>query len=334
MDKTVMVTGGNGFLGSYVSCHLAERGYQVVSYDVAQPRPQTEFIQQPFKNSIRYVNGQVTDLSRFLSVCKSMNVARVVHCAASLDVSGSTEQPYATYMVNTLGAVTVYEAARLLDLERVVLISSNAVYHRKQYEPMDELHPVFSPSSGNPATHYGASKVAAEVIGLTYFTFNGVDLLILRMASMYGFGTQNPMYIKPMVENSVLGLQTNFPTGTEMVRDYTYVKDSAAAVLKALEADGAALSQRVFNTSAGRLYSAGEVARIVREVLPDARIEIGSGLSDLERSDIQARGALDCRKAKEELGYAPAYDLRSGVRDYVSMLRSYLQSGGRLWSLA
>lgn len=325
MDKTVMVTGGNGFLGSYVCCQLAERGHQVVSYDVAPPRPQTQFIQQPFKDSIRYVNGQVTDLSRFLSVCQSMNVRRVVHAAASLDVSGSTEQPYATYMVNTFGAMTIYEAARLLNFERVVLISSNAVYHKKQYEPMDELHAVFSPSSGNPATHYGASKVAAEVIGLTYFTFNAVDLVILRMASIYGFGTQNPMYIKPMVENAVQGLPTLFPTGAEMVRDYTYVKDSAAAVVKAVEVDGSRLSQRVFNASRGKLYSARQVAEVVKEAVPGSQIEIGPGLTEMERSDIQARGALDCGKAEEDLGYTPAFDLRDGVRDYISVLRTYLE---------
>ncbi len=330
MDKAVMVTGGNGFLGSYVCCQLAERGYQVVSYDIAPPRPANQFIQAPSRDSIRYYNGQVTDLSRILGVCQAAKVSAIVHTAAVLGHVGAVEQPYATYQVNTLGPLMVFEAARLFNLDRVVFISSNAVYQKKQYEPMDELHPIFSPSSGNLATHYGASKAAAEVIGLTYFTFNAVDLIILRMASVYGFGTQNPMYIKPMVENSVLGLPTSFPTGAEMVRDYTYVKDSASAVLKALEADGAALSQRVFNTSAGKLYSAGEVARIVKEIVPDAQIEIGPGLTDLERSDIQARGALDCRKAKEEMGYLPVHDLRRGIQDYVATVRSYLESGGCL----
>lgn len=325
MNNTVLVTGGNGFLGSYVCTLLAQKGYTPISYDIAPPRDACQFIHKNHAATIKYVNGQITDLSRVLAVCKEQHVNTIVHAAGFVDVAGSLEQPYHTYRVNTEGSIVIFEAARLLNLRRVVLISSNAVYHRKAYEPIDELHPVFSPAHGNLAGHYGASKLVSEIIGLTYCSFNGVDLLVLRMSSIYGFGMQNPMYIKPMVESTVLGRPCDFSTGGEMRRDYTYVLDSATGVLKATEIEGKGVEQRVLNVSGGRLYSAREVAEVVREVVPGARISIGDGLTDIEKSDIQARGVLDCRKAKEVLGYSAEYDLHRGVREYVALMREYLQ---------
>ena len=325
MKRAILITGGNGFLGSYVAALLAETGHPVISYDMAPPREACKFIQRNHQAEIKYVNGQITDLSRILAVCKRTEVRAIVHAAGFVDVAGSVEQPYLTYRINTEGSIVMYEAARLLDLDRVVLISSNAVYQRKRYEPIDEMHSVFSPSHGNPAAHYGASKIASEIIGLTYCAFNGVDVIALRMSSIYGFGMQNPMYIKPMVESAVLGQPCEFPTGGDMPRDYTYVRDSAKAVIKALGVDKGRIEQRVFNVSGGTLYSAREVAEFVKEVVPGAAISIGAGLTELEKSDIQGRGVLDCSKAKEVLGYSAEYDLRSGVREYVALMREYLQ---------
>ncbi|KKK85248.1 hypothetical protein LCGC14_2775190 [marine sediment metagenome] len=321
MKKTIMVTGGSGFLGSYVCKILFEHGYKVVSYDIKPPRGESLFIQKSYQTAIHYVNGQVTDLSRILAVCKAMKVTKIVHTAGFIDVGGSVDQPYFTYKVNTEGSIVMYEAARLLDIKRIVLISSNGVYQKKEYEPIDEKHPVFSPCVGSLTSHYGASKIAAEIMGLTYFTFNNIDLIILRMCSIYGFGMKNPMYIKPMVENTVSGHPSDFPTGGNMLRDYTYVKDSAKAVLNAIEADNSLLKQRVFNISGGKLYSAFEVAEIVNSLMPKASIKIGSGLSDIEKIDIEGRGVLDCAKAKEMISYNPEYDLKRGIKEYIYLLQ-------------
>jgi nucleoside-diphosphate-sugar epimerase len=325
MEKTIMVTGGSGFLGSYVCKILSEHGYKVVSYDMRPPRGESLFIQKSCQSEIKYENGQVTDLSRVLTVCKAMKVNKIVHIASYVDVGGSVEQPSLTYKVNTEGSIVIYEAARFLDIDRIVLISSNAVYQKKKYEPINEKHPVFSPFNGNLAAHYGASKIAAEIIGLTYSTFNGLDLIILRMSSIYGFGMQIPLYVKPMVENAVLNMSSNFPTGGSMLRDYTYVKDSAKAVYNAIEVDNNHLNQKVFNISGGKLYSAIEVAKIVKDEIHAADIQINEKLSPIEESDIKARGVLDCSKAKEILGYFPKYDLKHGVQEYISLFCTYLE---------
>jgi UDP-glucose 4-epimerase len=323
MTDCILVTGGNGFLGSYVCAELAAHGSRVISYDLKGASGPALAVQQPHRQAIQEVKGQVTDLSRVLAVCREGNVRVVVHTAAFVEVGGSVEQPYFTYKVNTEGSIVMYEAARLLGLERVVLISSNAVYQRKEAEPIGERHSVFSPSEGNLAAHYGASKVAAEVIGLTYGDFNGIDFIALRMSSVYGFGMNLPLYVRPMVESAVDGRPCQLPSGASMRRDYTYVKDSARAVLLALQAKSGGLSQRVFNISGGRTYTAQQVAECVNRIVPGAKVAIGEGLSAIEASDIQTRGALDCSKAGELLGYRAEYDLERGIANYVRMYRAY-----------
>src|SRR5947199_10366650 len=130
-----------------------------------------------------------------------------------------------------------------------------------------------------------------------------------------------PMYIKPMLENRVRGLPTRFSTGGDMRRDYTHVKDITQAVLKALDVPGTALTQRAFNIGSGSMHSASQVAEPVRQVLPNADIEIGAGLSELEQSDMRARGMLDLSAARQQLKYEPQFSLEGGIRDYVEMYR-------------
>jgi nucleoside-diphosphate-sugar epimerase len=107
-----------------------------------------------------------------------------------------------------------------------------------------------------------------------------------------------------------------------MRRDYTHVKDIAQAVLKALDAPTSVLTQRVFNIGSGDMHSATQVAETVRSLLPQADIEIAAGLSELEQSDMRARGTLDLTAARQQLKYEPAYSLEAGIRDYIEMFRA------------
>ena len=158
----------------------------------------------------------------------------------------SLEQPIATYQTNIMGLVNVCEVARQLQMRRVVFVSSNAAYHKGSGAALVETDPAFSIRDGNPAGHYGTSKMAGEAIGLAYASFQNVDFLALRITAIYGFGMRSPMYIKPMVENSVLGRPTRFATGGRMKRDYTHVLDCSDGIVAALvgAADGSRRTAR------------------------------------------------------------------------------------------
>lgn len=320
--STIMITGGSGFLGSYVAHMLAERGDRVIVFDAAGPAPELAILTAPFEQQIVRVRGQILDLSSLLRSLQQHRVERIFHAAALYDPPYSLEEPALTFQVNVNGTINVLEAARFLGLQRVVQSSSIAVYAPRQYEPIDELHPIHLPSAGNPLGSYGASKAAAEIAGLTYYSSNGVDFIALRNSAIYGYGMRYPMYIKPMVEDSVRKLPTRFTTGGNMRRDYTHVKDIAQAAIKALDVPASTLTQRIFNIGSGTMHSATQVAETVRNILPEADIEIGAGLSELEQSDMRARGMLDLTAARQQLKYEPRYSLEAGIRDYSEMYRA------------
>jgi nucleoside-diphosphate-sugar epimerase len=322
--STILITGGSGFLGTYVTKQLAERGDRVIIFDAVPPIATLAAVTKPYERQITYVRGQILDMAGLMRCVQQHGIERIFHAAALYDPPYSLDEPAITFQVNLNGTINVMEAARLFEVQRVVLSSSIAVYAPKQYEPIDEKHPIQTPTAGNPLGPYGASKAAAEIIAMSYYSTNKVDVIALRNSAIYGYGMRYPMYIKPMIENSVRGIPTRFSTGGDMCRDYTHVKDIAQAVVKALDVSAATLKQRIFNVGSGTMHSAAQVAAMVRTLLPQAEIEIGAGLSEIEQSDMRARGTLDLTAIRQQLKYEPRFSLKAGIRDYIEMYKKSL----------
>jgi len=317
----VLVTGGYGFLGSHVSHALAARGDRVIIMDMDQGTEQTRKILEPVRDRLRFVNGSITNLPLILSTVRAYGVQSVVHAAAVCHAQALLDQAYTAFEVNTAGTINVLEAARLLDLDRVVYVSSVAAFAARQYEPLDEAHPIFDSKRGHPAGPYGASKAAAEIFGMAYRDAYGVDFVALRPAGIYGYGMRIPMYIKPMVENPLTGRPCTFSTGAGLRRSFTYVKDCVDAVLRALDANSSKLQRRVFVIAEGEMYSIETVANLVRRLIPGADITVGAELTEYEQRRLEHSGELDITAAREQLGFSPRYSLEDGLRDYIETYR-------------
>jgi nucleoside-diphosphate-sugar epimerase len=318
----VLVTGGAGFLGAYVMAAFEAAGHAAFAYDVAPPSAEMLAVSPALAQ--RFRAGQIGDLARLFEVCRAEKIEAIVHAAGMVGLEPSLAQPLATYQTNIMGLVHVCEAARQLGLRKLISISSNAAYHKGSGERLIETDPPFSVTDGNPAGHYGTSKMAGEAIGMAYASFQDVDFLSLRITAIYGFGMRSPMYIKPMVENAVMGQPTRFATGGPMRRDYTHVFDCCDAIVLALQAPRLkAGEQRVLNVAAGTAHTAAEVAGIVRRIVPGADIEIGDTLNSLEQQNVKMRAPLDVTAAKRVLGWSPQWPLQEGIRQYAERFRAY-----------
>ena len=316
---TVIVTGSAGFLGSYVMAALAAAGLPAHGYDVAPPGAEACAVAPglPGRSSL----GQVTDMARLSDVFRAQRASAVVHAAGLVGLEPSLEQPVAFYATNVMGFVSVCEAARQAGARRIVLVSSNAAYHAPTGERLVETDPVFSVERGNPAAHYGTTKMMQEAVGLAYASYHDMDVTALRVTAIYGFGMRGAMYIKPMVEDAVAGRPTRLPGGGPMRRDYTYVLDCADAVVRALGLESGHAGPRVLNVSAGQAVTAAAVADVVRSVIPGADIEIGDGLTALELENNRMRASMDIAAAHRVLGWSPSWPLAEGIRDYAERLR-------------
>jgi UDP-glucose 4-epimerase len=321
----VLVTGGTGFLGGYVMAALEVAGHAPIAYDIAPPAP--EMLAVAPSLAARFRAGQTGDIARLFDVCRAEKIDAIVHAAGIVGLETSLAQPVVTYQTNIMGLVNVCEAARQLGLRKLISISSNAAYHKGAGGSLVESDPPFSVTVGNPAGHYGTSKMAGEAIGMAYATFQEVDFLSLRITAIYGFGMRSPMYIKPMVENAVLGQPTCFATGGPMKRDYTHVFDCCDAIVLALDAPCLSQNeQRVLNVAAGKACTAAEVAETVRRIIPGAQIEIGDTLTPLEQENVKMRSSLDVAAAKRLLGWSPQWPLEKGIRQYAERFRAYVRN--------
>ena len=171
-------------------------------------------------------------------------------------------------------------------------------------------------TDGNPAGHYGTSKMAGEAIGMAYASFQEVDFIALRVTAIYGFGMRSPMYIKPMVENAVRGVPTRFATGGPMKRDYTHVLDCCDAIVLALNAPrNEPGAQRVLNVSAGEAHTAARGRRDgaqgrARRRYRDRRCADRRW----KRENVKMRAPLDVSAARRVLGWSPQWPLEKGIR--------------------
>jgi nucleoside-diphosphate-sugar epimerase len=322
MGKCTLVTGGSGFIGVYLLKELAEQGEEVINYDLLPPTEELQKFLGALKDKVIFVKGNILDWPTLLSVVAERKVQRIVHMAALFDPQESNRIPYFTHQVNIVGTLNVLEAAKIYRLQRVVFASSIGVYPEKTYEPMDERHPVLIPGTAH-GSHYGASKTAGEILGLAYWKNNGVSFVALRFSGVFGYGMRYPMFIKNMIENALQNKTTEFKTGGELRRDYTYVKDCVNALICALNAEDKKLAKRVYLTASGEIFSGGQVAQLVREVINGAVIEIEPALSDAEKIDQAKRGKLDISAAEKELGYKPQFRLKEAIMDYIELIKNF-----------
>jgi UDP-glucose 4-epimerase len=281
---------------------------------------------KPVAPQIQFVQGTVDNWSSVVGVIKAHQPDAIIHTAAITNPVLLSRQPSLALKVMVEGSFNILEAARLFEVGRVVYFSSIGVLPAVQYKPIDVNHPVLLATEGPGSSFYGAAKVSGEAFCWSYRQSFGLDFITLRPSAVYGFGMQWPLFIKPMVENSVRGLPTRFEHGREFPRDYTHAADVAQLTLKAIDIPADQVQDRVFYGATGQpLVTAGQVADTVNSLIPGADIEIGSGLSEGDLLEIRYRAVLDIKNAREQLGYEPRFaNIRDGVVDYIETYRRYL----------
>jgi nucleoside-diphosphate-sugar epimerase len=324
----VLVTGGLGFIGGYVTRALLDRGDEVAVLTRGQTTsPDMRFVLRDHR--FETVIASVEDLGMLTEVFARLRPDVVVHSAANVDVATLFRDPYLALRANVTGTVNVFEAARRAGVRRVVYMSSIGVLPApKQYEPIDAAHPIVLARSGPGSGAYGASKVSGEVFGFAYQQAYGLDVRIIRPSAPYGFGMQwhSANYMKQFVEPAVRGEAVRLGSGGRLPRDYTHVLDVAELTVRVIDCDGDA--DRVFYAATGGpLVTAAQAAALVAELVPGSSIEIGDAMTADDAAEASFRGVLSVENARTQLGWTPRFaSLRDGIAEYIASYRAFLGS--------
>jgi len=325
-NGSVLVLGGTGFIGGYVTLALAAGGRTVTAYARRGPSREMQRVLSEESERISIASGSIGNLPDLLAKVQSIRPSAIVHVAANVDVPALLRDPYLAFAENVTGTINVFEAARLLGVRKVIFFSSIGVLPPRRYEPIDVDHPVILARSGPGTGSYGAAKASGELFAYAYNQAYDLDVRIIRPSAVYGFGMpwHSANNIKELVEPAVRGEPAELASGGTLPRDYTHVRDVADLTVAVLNAGDD--TDRVFYAATGEaLANANDVAKIIMDLIPGADISVSDVSTPLDDMEASFRGILSIANAREQLGWTPKFTpLREGISEYISRYRDFL----------
>jgi dTDP-glucose 4,6-dehydratase len=305
--KSILITGGAGFIGSnFVRMVLAEHGdYTVVNLDkltyAGNLENLAEYIDHP---NHKFVRGDICDGELLEKLIDEYKIEAIINFAAESHVDRSIDEPKVFIETNVTGTLTLLEVARDKGVKRFVQVSTDEVYGALSLES-DEKFTEQTPVS--PNSPYSASKAAADHLAKAFSHTWGLDCIISRCSNNYG-EYQFPEKMIPLMINNALNDKELPIYGDGLyVRDWLYVYDHCKAVWKIL-IEGK--SGEVYNIGGCNEKSNMEVVRIILERL-DKSESLIKHVKDRPGHD--RRYAIDASKIINQLGWEPSVTFEEGI---------------------
>lgn len=296
--RTAVVLGGSGFLGQRLCEKLVRLGFGVRSVS-RTGRPKGEA--QPWWQSIEWISA---DMGTETSVPAFVGAEVLFHLASSTYPSTSNVDSVFDLESNLVGCVRMLKAAVECEVKRVVFVSSGGtVYGIPRQNPIPETHPT------DPICSYGIHKLAVEKYLHMYRKIHGLNSIVLRVSNMYGEfqDMDRPLgAVSHFIYRVVSSLPIEVWGDGATRRDYVYVDDVVAALLKAADYDG---SEHIFNIGSGQSVSLNELIELI---LKRVNRSVPVHHSPARSFDIP-ENLLDISRAAKELAWTPTISLETGV---------------------
>ncbi len=308
-ERSALVTGGAGFIGSHLVDGLLDSGYRVTVLDDLSTGSIENVKRHVGKKKFRLVKGSITDRKTVRESLRGMNV--VFHYAAITSVSRSLSHPRPVNRVNADGTLLLLDETRSSSAKRFVFASSAAVYGSGQRVPIEEGAVL------NPDSPYGASKIAGEAYCNSFFRAYGIETVILRCFNVYGPRSTAGHYGGVMMHFAhrlTKGLPLEvFGDGTQ-TRDFVFVGDVVRANL--IAARSGSVPGETFNVGTGKETSINALAGIFqRSSLAPKKtrvVHLAARPGEIRHS------VASIGKAKKVMGYTPGSGVVEGIRRFLS----------------
>jgi NAD dependent epimerase/dehydratase len=301
----ILVTGADGFIGSHLVERLVRDGHNVRAFvlynsfsswgwlDNCSPEIKGKF--EVFAGDIRDSNG----VKQAMKGCES-----VIHLAALIAIPYSYHSPETYIDTNIKGTLNVLQAARDLNISKVIQTSTSEVYGTAQFVPITENHPLQGQSP------YSASKIGADQLAFSFFASFELPVIIARPFNTYG-PRQSARAVIPTIILQIANGADSIKLGAiSPTRDFNYIDDTVSGFIAALESNKG--FGEVINLGSNFEISIGDTAQLISKIM-NKKIKITSDEQRLRpvNSEVERLWA-DNTKAKDVLNWEPAYSGKNG----------------------
>lgn len=313
-----LVTGGAGFIGSHVCERLLLSGHSVWAFDdlndFYDPQlkrrnlRQLQALAKPFE----FIYGDLNDLPALGELFGSVKFDQVIHLAARAGVRPSLEGPALYQRVNVEGTVNLLEAGRRAKVRKFTIASSSSVYGVNSKVPFSEEDPIF-----HPISPYAASKLACEALGHVYHHVYGLDVVMLRLFTVYGPRQRPDLAIHKFARLIEAGQPVPVFGDGSTARDYTYITDTIAGILACTDRE---FGYQIYNLGESETVTLSRLVELLEAALGKKAI--------IERKPTQPGDVpLTCAnisKARAQLNYRPTVKIEQGIPQFVQWFQQSL----------
>lgn len=304
-QKTALVTGADGFIGSHLTELLVREGYRVKALSQYNSFNYWGWLEDvDCIDQIEVLTGDVRDPHFCKQITKGVDI--IFHLAALIAIPYSYVAPDSYVDTNVKGTLNICQAAKENGVERVIHTSTSEVYGSAIYVPIDEKHPI------QPQSPYSASKIGADAMAMSFYNAFNLPLTIARPFNTYG-PRQSARAVIPAIISQIATGKKRIDLGDlTPTRDFNFVSDTCRGFLELARCEKAI--GEVVNIGSNTEISIKETLRLIGELmLAEVEFVVDENRVRPERSEV-VRLVCDNSKIASLTGYKPIFDIREGLR--------------------
>jgi len=307
--QRILVTGGNGFIGSHLVDQLASLGCQVTVLDLF-PRSYDNI-----PPGVNYFQGDLQDLRTIQKIMEEQQIELVYHTAWAKIQEKGLKDPVDEVQINLIPSINLLNSCHDAGVKRIIFMSSGgAVYGLRQPLPIKESNPT------NPINAYGISKLMVEKYLQMFYHLYGMEYIIVRPSNPYG-PRQNPFrhqgVVTVFIYKALMGEPVTIFGDGEIYSDYFYVDDLTRALVASKDVEFDPVNA-IFNLGGMQPYTLNELVKKIEHVL-GLQIQVKY---DKERIFDVPQIHLDSGLAKSRLNWTPTITIEEGMLQTVDWLHS------------
>jgi NAD dependent epimerase/dehydratase len=310
--KRVLVTGGDGFIGSHLVAQLVAENARVTALAQYNSFNNWGWLEDlSCLGRIQVISGDIRDPQFCLDLCQGMEV--IFHLAALISIPYSYKAPDSYVDTNVKGTLNICQAALRGKIKRLIHTSTSEVYGTAHYAPLDEKHPL------NAQSPYAATKVAADAIAASFQSSFELPVVIARPFNTYGPRQSARAVIPTIITQIAIGRKEVSLGELSATRDFTFVRDTCEGLVAIAGMDDA--KGEVFHIGSNKEIAIGDLFSLIAEMMnSDARVVTDKTRLRPNLSEVR-RLRCDNQKLRQATGFEPKTSLRDGLAATIAWFR-------------